>query len=73
MDNIIEFNIGCRRCVHLQNMGDGTFMCRDRDYADGTSIYPIVDGEKTEDWGACNGEGRVAVARTRGRNGKGAI
>ena len=48
-------------------------MCRDRNYSDGTSIYPIVDGERTEDWGACNGEGRVAVARTRGRNGKGVI
>ena len=72
MDNIIEFNIGCRRCNHLQNIGNGTFMCNMVDYADGTSIYPIEDGERTEDWGACNGKYRE-VTRTRGRKGKGAV
>ena len=63
MSNIIEFEIGCRKCVHLMQMGKDTFTCNKLNFEDGTSIYPIEDGRKTEGWGACHGEYREVAPR----------
>ena len=47
----------CKDCKHLLYTDAKTAYCTARDYTDGTHIYPIQDGKKSEDWDACNGEG----------------
>lgn len=47
---------GCKRCTHLQKIGKDTYTCNHCNDDKGNSIYPIVDGEKTEDYNLCDGE-----------------
>lgn len=60
---------GCFRCINLMRIDKGTFVCTERTYTDGSSIYPIVDGKHSEDWGACNGEGYERVTKQRHKKG----
>lgn len=53
---IIRFETGCRKCSGLIPIGKGTYMCGKRAHLDDSSIIPIKDGKKTEDWNLCNGE-----------------
>lgn len=66
MGDIIQFKRGCRGCANLTRINKDTWTCAVRDWSDGTSIYPVVDGKYTEDSGACNGEEYVS-RRTSGR------
>lgn len=63
MDNIIDFDIGCRKCIHLMRVGKNDFVCNKVVYADGDKIYPILDGKHTADWGACDGDDREVEHR----------
>lgn len=56
MGEILEFNIGCRRCENLVQIGKNTFMCKERCHMDDSDIIPIEDGKITDDWYACNGD-----------------
>ena len=58
LNNLIYFDIGCRKCSHLVPVGNNTFVCSRLTYDDDSSIYPIVNGEKTDDWDACSGKDR---------------
>lgn len=75
--NIVKFsdyttNRGCRGCKHLLYVDKDTAYCTDRDYADGSSIYPIQNGKQSVDWGACGGDGYEKKAKRKsnqfGRN-----
>jgi hypothetical protein len=41
----------------MMNMGNGTFLCTERTYSDGSAIYPMLDNKPSDDWGACEGIG----------------
>ena len=68
MSDIIKFNVGCRNCKHLQPIGNGNYTCSELNYEDGSSIYPIRNGKRTDDWGACGGEDRVSTKSRRGNS-----
>ena len=59
MGDIIQFSretIGCKGCVHLCQCGKGLWICEEREYMDGSDIYPIIDGKKSDGWWVCEGE-----------------
>lgn len=56
MDNVICFDIGCRRCRYLAQIGKGTYCCNKRVHMDDSPVIPIKDSVKTSDWGICAGE-----------------
>lgn len=56
MKNVVEFDIGCRRCIHLTQIAKGTFCCNTRVHMDDTPVIPIKDNHKTLDWNICNHE-----------------
>ncbi len=53
---MVTFSIGCRRCIHLQRIGKNTYTCIKRVHMDDSPIIPIRDGDKTSDWGICEGK-----------------
>ena len=55
-NNIIQFEIGCRRCGNLVRTGKNTYTCNARVHMDDSTIIPIENGEHTSDWNACEGE-----------------
>ena len=56
MADIIQFEIGCRNCIHLVQTGHKTYTCDDRIHLDDSSVIPIEKGIHTDDWGICEGE-----------------
>ncbi len=56
MGTIIPFSVGCRRCVYLQRIGEGTYLCTERAHIDDSDVIPIKDGKQTKDWNICYGE-----------------
>lgn len=56
MNNIIQFDIGCLRCIHLTKIAKSTYICDERVHMDGSDVIPIRDGKRTEDWNTCNHE-----------------
>lgn len=57
--DIVDFSIGCRLCANLRRLDKGTYKCSAVTYANGEEVYPRVDDNWTEDFGACNGESYV--------------
>lgn len=51
------YKMGCKGCIYLQEISKGNFICSDRHYIDGSTIYPITNGKRTGDYGACKGDG----------------
>ena len=56
MGDLIQFEIGCRRCKHLVRLNKDTYTCVERLHMDDSPVIPIVDGVHTDDWCICNGE-----------------
>ena len=56
MNNIVKFDTGCRKCIHLVRIGKNSFLCGIRVHLDDSDVVPIRNGQKTEDWNICNGE-----------------
>lgn len=56
MGKIITFEIGCRGCACLEQIGKKTFECNARAHMDDSPVIPVRDGIKTGDWNICNGE-----------------
>ena len=54
-----DYDRGCKNCVHLFKIGKGRYMCNEVVYSDDTSVIPVEDGKRTDDWGACNGDSYV--------------
>ena len=55
MGDILEFNVGCRRCKNLVKIGKNTYMCSERSHMDDSDVIPIRDGKTTDDWYICSG------------------
>lgn len=68
MGKIIKFEIGCRNCEHLIQIGKGTWMCNENLHEDQTDVLPIEDGEKTSDWGICEGADYRRALKTNRRS-----
>ena len=59
MGDIVLFTtrkLGCKGCVHLIRCGKTDWMCEDRTYLDDTTVFPVLDGKRTDGWGICDGE-----------------
>lgn len=57
MGEIVEFNVGCRRCEHLIQVDKNTYICEVRSHLDDSTVFPIVNGKiNDDDWDACEGE-----------------
>lgn len=56
MGDLIEFEIGCRHCEHLQQVAKGKYRCSYMVHTDDSEVLPIVDNRHTYDWNVCNGE-----------------
>ena len=56
MGEMITFEIGCRKCEYLVQIGKNSFLCDQRVHLDDTEVVPIRDGIHTDDWNACGGE-----------------
>jgi len=54
--DVVEFCHGCENCMHLVYVDDGTCICSERNKINDRPIVPIVQNEKTSDWGYCEGE-----------------
>lgn len=53
---LIQFEVGCRKCVNLVKLEKGTYMCSERVHMDESPVIPIMNGRKTSDWNVCDGE-----------------
>ena len=53
---LVQFEVGCRRCTHLERIGKNTYICSERAHMDDSPVIPIKDGYKTDDWNICNSE-----------------
>lgn len=56
MGEIVEFSVGCRNCVNLLRLENGTYTCDVRVHMDDSAVYPIVNNKRTSDWNICDGE-----------------
>lgn len=56
MGEIVKFEIGCRHCEHLTQIGKRTFCCNTRIHMDDSPVIPIKDNMKTLDWDICDGK-----------------
>lgn len=56
MGEILNFDVGCRRCSNLVQVDKNTYTCIARLHIDDSPVNPIVDGKHTEDWCVCEGE-----------------
>lgn len=59
MGEVIRFELGCKRCEHLSQIGKNTYVCMKRAHMDDSDVVPIRDGVKTSDWYICEGENYV--------------
>ena len=59
MGEVIRFELGCKRCEHLSQIGKNTYVCMKRVHTDDSDVIPIRDGVKTCDWYICEGENYV--------------
>ena len=53
--DVVEFDFGCAGCVHMIEVDEGTYICAERVHMNDTPIVPIVQNERTSDWGCCGG------------------
>lgn len=65
MGNLLSFEVGCRKCANLLQIGKNTYICAERAHMDDTDVVPIRDGEKTSDWNICNGESYIRLASSK--------
>ena len=56
MDNIVQFEIGCRKCEHLIQIGKRTYLCEQKVHMDDSEVIPVRDGKHTSDWYVCAGD-----------------
>lgn len=56
MGKVIQYDRGCRGCVHLLQVGKGDYLCDSRVNMDESAVYPIQDNKHTGDWNLCDGE-----------------
>ena len=68
MGEIVRFETGCRNCANLVRVGKNTYCCQERVHMDDSAITPIIDGEHTDDWNACEGEDYKRVPRNRSKS-----
>lgn len=64
MEKIVKFEdykSKCLGCAGLEDLGAGDCMCSLQHYEDGTDIFPVLQGKKTDDFYACNGDGFVPL------------
>ncbi len=47
------YYLGCKGCEHLNKVGYDAYRCDCMSRDDGSSVYPIFNGEPTCDWGLC--------------------
>lgn len=59
MGEIVKFELGCKRCENLSQIGKGTYVCLKRVHMDDSDVIPIRDGKKTDDWYICDGQNYV--------------
>lgn len=64
MGEIVKFELGCKRCENLAQIGKGTYVCLKRVHMDDSDVIPIRDGKRTNDWYICNGENFVRTVNT---------
>ena len=71
MGEIIQFSdycSSCKTCANLLRMDKCTYLCTEMQWTDGTDVYPIENGEKTDGYNICKGSEYI---RKRGsKNGK---
>lgn len=65
MGEIVEFEVGCRLCEHLIQIGKNSYICEERAHMDDSEVVPIRDGKKTEDWNICGGEDYRRIQKVR--------
>lgn len=46
----------CKGCIHLNQITYDTQKCEKLMHSDGSSVYPMLNGEHTCDWGYCCGQ-----------------
>ena len=63
MGEIVRFEIGCRGCSHLIQIGKKTFLCEQKVHMDDSEVIPIRDGKRTDDWNICNGDSYTRVLK----------
>ncbi len=68
MGEVLEFCRGCSRCANLARVGKNTYCCTERLHMDDSAIMPIVDGKRTDDWGACDGEDYKRLAKSQSKS-----
>ena len=61
MGEVVRFEVGCRRCEHLVQIGKNTYLCKQKVHMDDSAVVPIRDGKQTEDWHICNGDSYTRV------------
>ena len=64
MGEIVKFEIGCKYCENLSQIGKGTYVCLKRVHMDDSDVIPIKDGKRTDDWGVCEGKNYVRTFNT---------
>lgn len=64
MGEIVKFEVGCRHCENLSQIGKGTYVCMKRVHMDDSDVIPIKDGKQTDDWYVCEGKNYVRTFNT---------
>lgn len=65
MGELLTFEIGCRHCANLLQIGKNTYICSERAHMDDTDVIPIRDGQRTDDWNICNGDSYIRLVRSK--------
>ena len=63
MGEVVRFEVGCRRCEHLVQIGKNTYLCKQKVHMDDSSVIPIRDGKQTSDWNICKGDSYTRVLK----------
>lgn len=59
MGELIQFSDycgSCKMCANLQKVDKCTYICTEMQWSDGTTVYPIENGVKTDGYNICHGE-----------------
>ena len=59
MGEIVKFEIGCKKCENLSQIGKSTYVCMKRVHMDDSDVIPIKNGKRTDDWYICEGQNYV--------------
>ncbi len=58
MGEVVQFSDyckGCKTCLNLLKVGKSDYLCTEMQWSDGSDVYPIENGEKTEGYNICKG------------------